>query len=138
MSRQSEEKHDDQGREIMDPTPMQPPLGYRKTLSLAEQIQQQVRLAKLRMLEDEAIAETEEEADDFNVGDDFQPFSPHENDNMPTLANLKKKAAEINKAIEEAKRKHAIEVYKKTLKTPPQPAGPAAETAGPSEPSKEE
>lgn len=114
-------KHNEAGEEIMDPQPMQPPLGYKKTLSLSEQIHQSVRLAKLQLLEAQAMEETEEEADDFEVGDDFQPLSPYENDHMPTLANLKKQAREINAAIDKAKREHAIEVYKNTLKKPADP-----------------
>jgi len=114
-------KHDAEGREIMDPTPMQPPLGYKKTLSLNEQIMQQVRIAKLQILEAQQLEETEEEADDFNVGEDFQPLSPYENDHMPTLANLKKQARDINLKIEKAKREAAIEAYKGTLKKPADP-----------------
>jgi len=102
------DKHDENGLEIGDPTPMEPPLGYRKTLSLTEQIQQQVRIAQLKILEDSALEETEEDADDFEVGEDFEPLSPHENEHMPTLANLKKRAAEINSAIEKRKLELAI------------------------------
>jgi len=128
MSKLSSEKHDENGGEIMDPTPMQPPLGYKKTLSLHEQIAQQVRIAKLQILEAQALEETEEEADDFTVGDDFEPFSQYENDNMPTLQNLKAKAREINLAIEKKNREIAIEAHKNALKQPPTPpAQPAGE-----------
>lgn len=115
MSERSAEKHDDNGFEITDPTPMQPPLGYKKSLSLSEQIAQQVRIQSLRMLEDMRVEETPEEADDFNVGEDFQPFSPHEIENMPTLANLKKKAQEINDAIEKRKLELAIDQHKEKI-----------------------
>lgn len=115
MSKRSEEKHTPEGFEITDPTPMQPPLGYKKSLSLAEQIAQQVRIHQLRLLEDAALDETEEEADDFEVGEDFEPLSAHENDHMPTLANLKKKAAEINAAIEKRKLEVAINQHKEKI-----------------------
>lgn len=115
MSERSANKHDENGFEITDPTPMQPPLGYKKSLSLSEQIAQQVRIQSLRMLEDMRVEETAEEADDFNVGDDFQPFSPHEIESMPTLANLKKKAKEINDAIEKRKLELAIDVHKEKI-----------------------
>lgn len=85
------------GRELMDPKPMQPPLGYKRAPSLAEQIRQQVLAAKLEELD--ALAETEEEADDFEIDDDMAPFSPHENEGMPTVKELKKRAQEINDEI---------------------------------------
>lgn len=132
--KRSPKKHDEEGRELTDPTPMQPPLGYRRTLSLSEQIAQQVRVAKLQLLEEMKLEETEDEADDFEVGDDFEPLSPHENDHMPTLANLKKQAREINLAIEKANRENAIRVHEQTLKKPATPAGqPPTEVATPSE-----
>lgn len=115
MSKRSENKHTPEGYEITDPTPMQPPLGYKKSLSLSEQIAQQVRIAQLKILEDSALQESEDEADDFDVGDDFEPLSQHENENMPTLANLKKKAAEINAAIEKRKLEVAISQHKEKI-----------------------
>lgn len=36
-------RHNEEGHEILNPTPMQPPLGYKPQLSLAEQIRLQVR-----------------------------------------------------------------------------------------------
>lgn len=125
-SKRSQDRHNEAGEEILDPTPMQPPLGYRKTLSLSEQIAQQVRIAQLKILEDSAIEETEEEADDFEVGDDYEPLSKYENDHMPTLANLKKQAKEINDAIEKRKLQVAIDQHKDKIakhkaKTEPPP-----------------
>lgn len=115
MSKRSQEKHTAEGFEITDPTPMQPPLGYKRSLSLSEQIAQQVRIAQLKILEDSAIGETEDEADDFEIGDDFEPLSPYENDHMPTLANLKKRAKEINDAIEARKLEIAINQHKEKI-----------------------
>jgi len=127
MSKRSELKHTPEGFEITDPTPMQPPLGYRKTLSLSEQIAQQVRIAHLKILEDSAIEESEEDADDFNVGDDFEPLSPYENDHMPTLANLKKQAKEINDQIEKRKLEVAINQHKEKIEKHKARAQPAPE-----------
>lgn len=110
------EKHDENGGEIGDPTPMQPPLGYKKSLSLSEQIAQQVRIANLKILEDMALEETDEEADDFDVGEDYEPLSKHENDHMPTLGNLKKKALEINNAIKKRQTELAIEAHKDSIR----------------------
>lgn len=121
---QAELRHNENGEEILDPIPMQPPLGYKRTLSLSEQIAQQVRLHNLA-LQDDAIDETDEEADDFEVGDDFEPLSPHENDHMPSVKKLKEQAKALNKKIREAQNKRAIEEYEKKkgeLSPPPTPA----------------
>lgn len=121
----SPQRHDENGYEKLDPTPMQPPLGYKKTLSLSEQILQQVRQYKQQLLDDSAIAETDEEADDFEVGDDFEPLSPHENDHIPSIKKLKQDARAINAKREEAIRKKAIEEHeakKAAAQPPPEPA----------------
>jgi len=129
----SPDKHDDEGGELGDPTPMEPPLGYKRSLSLSEQIAQQVRLQHLRILEDSAVHETEDDADDFEVGDDYEPLSKYENEHMPTLANLKKKAKEIQDQIEKRnlelkikQHKEASERYQK--RTSPQEPTPEADT----------
>lgn len=117
-------KHDDQGREIGDPTPMQPPLGYVKTPSLSEQIQQQVRIALIKRLEDEMEPETEDEADDFIVPDEdgFEPSSLHENDHIPSIGELKRRALELNEQIRIANTKQAIEDNKNALRKSGTPA----------------
>jgi len=101
------------GEELLDPTPMAPPLGYKRQPSLYEQIQAAVRQSKLDELYQ--LEETEEDADDFEVGDDFEPFSEHENEHMPTLANLKKEADRINAEIKKAQKEAALEAAQKTL-----------------------
>lgn len=118
MSEVSKNRHNGDGEEVLNPVPMEPPLGYRRTPTLSEQIAMQVRQMKLELLQDDSIEETDEEADDFEVGDDFEPLSPHENDHVPTLAQLKAKALEINNQIKEANRKAAIEAHEKALKRP--------------------
>lgn len=72
--------HDERGREIPDPTPMQPPVGYNRQPSLSEQIRAMVVSEKLRLEAQAAGLETFEEADDFDVGDDFEQerSSPYE------------------------------------------------------------
>lgn len=127
---QAELRHNENGEEILDPIPMQPPLGYKRTLSLSEQIAQQVRLHNLA-LQDDAIDETDEEADDFEVGDDFEPLSPHENDHMPSVKKLKEQAKALNKKIREAQNKRAIEEYEKKKGELSPPPTPAAEPPAP-------
>lgn len=90
-------RHSKEGHEILDPKPMQPPLGYKKAPSLSEQIRQQVLAAKLAELDH--LEETEEEADDFEIDDELGPYSPHENEGMPTIKELKARVEEINAEI---------------------------------------
>ena len=71
-------KFDEEGREIMDPTPIAPPIGYKKSPSIAEQIRNMVRSERLRQEVEQQGFETFDEADDFDVGDDFDPKSPYE------------------------------------------------------------
>lgn len=120
-------RHDEDGGEVLDPTPMQPPLGYKKTPTLSEQIAMQVRRMKLELLNDDSVHETEEEADDFEVGDDFEPLSPHENDMMPSIKELKKRAKEINDQIAEANRRAAVAAHEAALKKPSSITTPAAQ-----------
>lgn len=122
-------KHDENGGEILDPTTPEPPLGYKRQLSLSEQIAQQVRRMKLELLRDDSVAESAEEADDFEIGDDFEPMSKWENDHIPKIAELKKRAQAINDAIAEENRKAAIAAHEKALSLK-KPATPPAQPAG--------
>ena len=91
---------DDRGREIPDPTPMSPPLGYKKEPSLREQIRQMILSEKLRQEVEAAGFETMEEADDFDVGDDFDPRSGYENDFDPpatAIPDVRPEVAEAEK-----------------------------------------
>lgn len=69
---------DEHGREIADSTPMAPPVGYKKQPSMIENIRALVRSETLRQAAVAAGADTFEEADDLDVGDDFDPQSPYE------------------------------------------------------------
>lgn len=78
------------GRELPDPTPLAPPVGYIKQEPLHVQI---ARMVRSQQLADEAAAagaETFEEADDFDVedGDDLQVLSTYENDFDPVAAEI--------------------------------------------------
>lgn len=69
---------DELGREILDGTPVAPPVGYKQTIPLAQQIREMVRSEHLRIAAEKSGMETFEEADDFDVGDDYDPSSPYE------------------------------------------------------------
>lgn len=66
------------GRENPDPTPMAPPVGYNRQPTLAERVREMVRSEKLRLEAEAAGAETFEEADDFDVPDEWEPRSQFE------------------------------------------------------------
>lgn len=61
-----------------DPRPVAPPIGYVPEMSLAERIRAMVRSEHLRYAAMQGGMETFEEADDFDVDDDFDPSSPYE------------------------------------------------------------
>lgn len=71
-------KFDELGQELVDGRSMEPPVGYEPSKSIQEMIAEAVRGREIQRAMHEAGAETFEEADDFNVGDDFDPTSPHE------------------------------------------------------------
>lgn len=66
--------------------PMAPPVGYVRQPSIAERIRDMVRSEHLRIAAEAAGQETFEEADDFEVGEDFDPHSPFE-ENFDQLIN---------------------------------------------------
>lgn len=66
-----------------DATPIAPPLGYIKQPSITERIRDMVRSEHLRRAAEAAGAESFEEANDFDVGDDFDPQSPYEDEFDP-------------------------------------------------------
>lgn len=86
-------RFDEDGREILNPTPVSPPLGYRKTPSLSDQIREQV--LALHRLEKDFEPETEEEADDFDIDDDPAPVSRWENDMVPSIKELRRLKTEM-------------------------------------------
>lgn len=85
-----------EGREVLSSVPIAPPIGYKKQPSLAETIRAMVRQEKLAQELDAQGYETFEEADDFDVDDDFDPGHPYEAefDPEPTLMDLLAEQAE--------------------------------------------
>lgn len=71
-------RYDELGRFHPDPTPIAPPVGYQRSPTIAEQIRTMVRSEHVRQAADAAGMDTFEEADDFDVGDDYDPRSPWE------------------------------------------------------------
>jgi len=75
---------DAEGRELPNPTPVAPPVGYKRQPTIAEQMRQMIRQASYEA--SQMGAETEAEANDFDVGEDMEPDSPYENDFEPDPA----------------------------------------------------
>lgn len=72
---------DSSGAEILDSTPMQPPIGYNPQPSMFDVMRKMIADHQRELAE--AGFETPEEADDFDVDDDFDPTSPYEHDFDP-------------------------------------------------------
>lgn len=106
----------DKGRELPDPTPMAPPLGYKPRPSLAEQIRAMVRSEHLKQAAEAAGAESFEDADDFEVGEDYDPTSPYENDFDPPVKELLHAGTEV--------------IKKRSSKPKPPAEGEGGEAAG--------
>jgi len=75
---------DERGRELLDGRPMEPPVGYNAQPSLMDRIRKMVTDAQIQRDLAKAGAETFDEANDFDVGDDFDPSSPWEQYYEPT------------------------------------------------------
>lgn len=78
---------DPYGHELPDPTPLRLPSGFRRPETLQEQVARLVRTQISREAE-EAGYETFEEAEDFDVDDDFDPSSPFETIFDPVLGEV--------------------------------------------------
>lgn len=62
--------------ERADPVPMAPPIGYRREPSMMEIVKGEILKAKVNRLQEELGADTADEAEDFDVGDDDDDESP--------------------------------------------------------------
>lgn len=69
------------GGELLDSTPMQPPIGYNPQPSMFDVMRKMIADHQREL--SEAGYESPEEADDFDVQDDFDPSSPYEHDFDP-------------------------------------------------------
>ena len=74
---------DELGRELPDPVPVAPPVGWFKQPSMFDQVREMVRGEHLRMYAEAQGAETFEEAQDFDVDDEMFPTSEYEGEFEP-------------------------------------------------------
>lgn len=101
---------DYRGRELLDSTPMAPPVGYKKQPSMVEIIRNMVRSERLKSEAEAAGKESFEDADNFEVADDEGelPRSTFENEFDPPVKELLHAGNEVVK--EKAKKKVASPV----------------------------
>jgi len=118
------------GKEYPDPTPIAPPVGFIKQPPLHDQIKQMVRSEHLRRAARQADMETFEEADDFDVGDDFDPRSPYEEQFEPPADPHPAERDDFVNAIAEGFTK-AMEPAPKVEPAPVAPTTPAADPKEP-------
>lgn len=71
---------DEEGRELNDPTPISVPVKFVTPESEVDRLRRFLRSEQLSRELDAQGWDTPEEADDFDVGDDFDPTSPYEQD----------------------------------------------------------
>lgn len=69
---------DQWGRELVDCTPVAPPIGFKPTLDLPDLVRKMVQSEQLAARAREAGFGDFSEEDDFEVGEDFDPSSPYE------------------------------------------------------------
>lgn len=105
----AERGYDIDGQFHPDPTPVAPPIGFVEQPSMWDRVREMVKSAQVREAALAAGEETFEEADDFEIGDDYDPHSPFEEffEGMTAAEVLdpKRKAyfEAYNKAVEEAR-----------------------------------
>lgn len=118
------------GAEILDPTPIAPPVGYKRQPTMVEHIRAAVKSEMLRREAEALGADTFEESEDFDVGDDDDdPHTPYENDFDPPIDH-------IREAVEAEKAKKATPPKATPSQSPegspePSPAPPKKEDKGP-------
>lgn len=136
---------DANGHELLDPTPMAIPAGFKRPPTLAEQVRRLVRTSVSEWAANQGY-ETFEESEDFDVGDSDDPRSPYEENFDPELGRFvtqeevqrhgdylrTRRQAELAKA-EIKEENQAVESIKKTARRTKK-ATPKAPDDGPGAP----
>lgn len=116
------------GSESLDDTPLAPPVGYTRQIPLHLQIREMVRSEALRQAAEAAGQESFEEADDFDVEDDFDPTTPYENDFDPPYKDIVRDVEEDRKSRSKAKTTESSGDQPESVTEPAQPAESAEPT----------
>lgn len=91
-------KLNETGGELLDSTPMAPPIGFTRQPSMFDIMRKMIADREIELAQQGY--ETPEEADDFDVGEDFDPSSPYEHDFDPPAPSPKVPSAALSKAAE--------------------------------------
>lgn len=120
------------GKEFPNPTPIAPPLGFVPTPPVHELIAAMVMRGVQEQMQRERGEDLEspEDADDFDVDDDFDPSSPYEHDFEPTDPWPASRAVlQLEQAIAERRNQDRIATLRQELEAlsngrpwPPEPA----------------
>ena len=102
-----------EGAEILDPTPVEIPIGFERPESIQSMIRRLVLDPQLREELQNQGAETFDEADDFDIADDDVPQSPHEENFDPM--HLLAREQEINSGFVKPRSKEEIEAANKAI-----------------------
>lgn len=99
------------GTPVLDPTPLAPPIGYKKQPSMVELVRDMVRSERLRQEAENAELETFEESEDFDVPEDAgMPASPWANDFDPSVKDAELALAQ-EKRMRDERRKERFEYF---------------------------
>lgn len=125
------------GAERPNPTPMAPPIGWKPSDPLHKRIREMIISERLRQEAAAAGMETLDEADDFDVGDDYDPASPYEEhfDPIGYEPGAARAAVEEHQAAVQARNapRGSAEPVNSLLATPaapPPPAPPSQQPTG--------
>lgn len=80
--------------EILDDTPVAVPLKFKRESGFNDLVRAMIRSEELRREAEKAGVETFDEADDFEVGDDYDPKSPYEESFDPLEDAIKRQLTE--------------------------------------------
>lgn len=138
--------HDVDGREIPDPVPIAPPIGWFKQPSMFDHVRAMVRSEQMRMYAETQGAETFDDASDFDVPDDMFPASQFEAEDdfePPVDFEARRQAmyrerfwAENDMAgyeewVAEAQKAGKLPASRKSASAPAEPARPASKPPEP-------
>lgn len=102
--------HDQFGREIVNPLSLAPPVGYRPEPTVMELIERQLAIRLAQLAGDDEV-DTAEEADDFDMEEEWDPTSLYE----------------IRELVEEAPRLRGSETVESVASADGVPVTPAAD-----------
>lgn len=124
------------GQEIPDPRPAAPSLGKKPEMHIRDYIRTMVRSERLQQDLDNQGVETFEEANDFEVGEDYFPDSQYENDLEPSVSELIREGSASLSAKARAEETRAHDNKLKTRKERLQAELASLEASSPQNPEK--